>query len=120
MKRKNTKKRTHELRALLIIWDECLHVPLKNLNEVFTCTRKYNVDKEGFRLSSEPGMPGRLLPYNVPYLVDELFCMMVNVKGQRLLQTAADPTTPAKDRSGRLNKIEKPDLNFIFNKIKGV
>ena len=34
MKRKNTKKRIHELRALLIIWDECLHVPLKNLNEV--------------------------------------------------------------------------------------
>lgn len=34
MKCKKTKKSIHELRALLIIWDECLHVPLKNLNEV--------------------------------------------------------------------------------------
>jgi len=93
---------------------------LKRYNVVFTCKRKILFDDEGNVIGYEPGVPGRILPFNVPYLMDELLCMQVDRKGQRFLQTSADYKIPAKDRSGRLNKIEKADLSFIFNKIKGV
>lgn len=93
---------------------------LKRYNVVFTCKRKIIFDKDGDIVCYEPGVPGRILPFNVPYLMDELFCMQVDRKGQRFLQTSVDYKIPAKDRSGKLNTKEKADLDFIFNKIKGV
>lgn len=93
---------------------------LKGLNVVFTCRKILRQDEGTGLITFEPGMPGRMLPYNVPYLVDELFCMQVDKSGDRYLQTTADRKTPAKDRSGKLESSEKPDLNLIFNKIKGV
>lgn len=93
---------------------------LHGFNIIFTCKRKMIQDKDGVIICYEPGMPGRMLPFNIPYLVDELFCMQVDRKGNRYLQTSADRKIPAKDRSGKLDKEEKPDLDFIFNKIIGV
>jgi hypothetical protein len=47
----------------------------------------------------------------------------MNVDGKteeyRYLQTQPDISYHAKDRSGKLNKIERPNLKMIINKVMG-
>jgi hypothetical protein len=64
-------------------------------------------------------MPGKVLPFNLPYLVDEVFCMRLNRDGSRYLQTVGDRKYVAKDRSGKLSPQEDPNITSIFNKIRG-
>jgi phage nucleotide-binding protein len=66
-------------------------------------------------------MPGRTLSQQVPYFFDEVLCLQMaededGVK-YRYLQTQPSVTHTAKDRSGKLNDPEEPDLTKIFNKI---
>lgn len=85
---------------------------------IFTSKMKRVEDSEGNPVRYEPYLPGRVLPFNLPYLVDEVFCMKINRGGDRVLQTAADRKFIAKDRSGKLAPEEQPDLVKIFNKIR--
>lgn len=89
---------------------------LPGKNVVFICRMIRKEDDSGV-VTFEPNMPGRLLPYNLPYMVDELFVMKMDRKGKRFLQTAFDRKFPAKDRSGKLEAEEQPNLTAIFNKI---
>jgi len=70
-----------------------------------------------------PSAPGKQLPDALPYLFDLLMPMLVGKladgKTYRYLQTQACTQYEAKDRSGKLDPIEEPDLTKIFNKIKG-
>lgn len=70
-----------------------------------------------------PSMPGTKLAPQLPYLFDEVFRLGVNKSAQgdsyRFLQTQPDIQYEAKDRSGALDMIEKPDLTHIITKIKG-
>lgn len=49
--------------------------------------------------------------------LDECFYMHITDKGERFLLTEATNVSHAKDRSGKLDKLEKPNLNDIKEKI---
>lgn len=67
-----------------------------------------------------PSMPGQQLGPGLPYLFDFVLPMRAGEtdKGTkyRYLQTSADVQWLAKDRSGKLSAIEKPDLTRLFSK----
>lgn len=68
-----------------------------------------------------PSMPGSKLGPALPYLFDEVFRLGIGQgpdgKPYRFLQTHPDMQYDAKDRSGKLDPIEPPDITHIFNKI---
>ncbi len=78
-----------------------------------------------------PKMPGRTLTADLPFFFDQCLVLRLgeanrkNDDGEdekytyRFLQTAPDLTYEAKDRSDQLNAKEKPDLTYLFKKIKG-
>lgn len=80
--------------------------------------RKVENDDDG-TITFEAYLPGKVLPFDLPYLVDEVLCLQISKKGERFLQTQIDRKRICKDRSGRLDEFERPDLTAIFNKIKG-
>lgn len=70
----------------------------------------------------KPSMPGKALVENIPYLFDLMLAMRIyeddeSEKQMRYLQTQPSLTYEAKDRSGKLNDMEKPDLGKLFKKI---
>lgn len=92
-------------------------------NVVMSCKMERIKDEEIGRFIFMPMMPGTKLGQSIPYLFDEVFALRVE-KGEdgadyRVLQTSADANYEAKDRSGRLDKFEKPSLRHIEKKIKG-
>lgn len=68
-----------------------------------------------------PSMPGKTLTNGLPFFFDEVLVMRVhegeNGDSWRYLQTNLDMQFIAKDRSGKLDKMEKPDLTHLFHKI---
>jgi hypothetical protein len=68
-----------------------------------------------------PLMPGRVLDQHMPYMFDEVFqlCTFNDGEGKPYgaIRTRRDNANEAKDRSGRLDNWERPDLTAIFNKI---
>ena len=71
-----------------------------------------------------PSMPGQQLGPALPYLFDFVLPMRIGETDKgveyRYLQTKADIQWEAKDRSGKLNTIEKPNLTKLFNKALGI
>ena len=90
---------------------------LKGKNTIFTSKLIVRQDEESGRISEELLMPGRVLPTQIPYMVDELFCLQVDRKGVPFLQTQPDRLRFCKDRSGALEAKEQPDMTAIINKI---
>lgn len=81
---------------------------------------RFKNDQTGAMLNG-PMMPGQKLGQAMPYFPDELFNL--NVEGiapntYRYLKTQPDFQYDAKDRSGVLDPIERPDLGYIIKKIK--
>lgn len=67
-----------------------------------------------------PLMPGQQLDQHMPYMFDECFQLVtINNNGniQSALRTQRDNMNEAKDRSGRLDMWEPPDITHIINKI---
>lgn len=63
-------------------------------------------------------MPGQKIPENLPAFFDEI--LYYGIKGdKRYILTQATDEAFAKDRSGNLEKFEKPNLAEIAMKIKG-
>ncbi len=66
-------------------------------------------------------MPGTKLGPQIPYLFDEVFRLGIGKTPEgvdyRFFQTQPDLQYAAKDRSGRLDPIERPDFTFVINKI---
>lgn len=92
---------------------------LKGRNTVFTSKLISIQDEETMKVTEELFLPGKVLGTQVPYLVDELFCLRMDRKGKPLLQTKPDRTRFCKDRSGALDAEESiMDLTVLFNKIK--
>ena len=71
-------------------------------------------------------LPGQTASQSIPYPFDEFFYMGVaetpgkdgKMVKYNYLQTSRDSRCEAKDRSGALEFIERPDLTYIFNKIR--
>jgi phage nucleotide-binding protein len=66
-----------------------------------------------------PSMPGNTLTTNVPYMFDLVLRLEANKKGDRIIHTASSFTQTCKDRSGKLDKTEAPDLGALIKKISG-
>ena len=95
---------------------------LKGKNVVMTAKAEYFKDENGVTKWG-PMMPGKTLTQGLPYFFDEVLSLAAyrGVQGEHIsLQTKADMTYEAKDRSGKLDFFEFPDLQNVFNKIYGV
>lgn len=79
-------------------------------------------DEQG-RMLYSPSMPGNKLAQSLGFFFDEVFALRVE-KGEdgkniRMLQCDTDGLWQAKDRSGKLDPWEMPDLGEIIRKIGG-
>lgn len=96
---------------------------LKNKNTVFTSKLIQRQDEESGVITQELFIPGQVIPNQVPYMVDELFCMQVDRKNIPYLQTTPDRMRFCKDRSGALDDKEYgsngdiPNMTDLFTKI---
>ena len=95
---------------------------LKNKNVVIICKEKMVVD-EGIELVT-PSMPGKSLVEAVPYLFDIVAHMEIienfdddDDESFRALRCQPTDDVVAKDRSGKLNELEEPNLKKLFRKI---
>ena len=90
---------------------------------IYFSAKQERVQDESGRLLFGPSMPGQKLAQQIPYLFDEVFSYQVvkdtNGVPTRMLLTQPDGISVAKDRSGKLDMFEAPDLGAIINKIKG-
>lgn len=68
-----------------------------------------------------PSMPGQKLSQQLPYFFDFVFAYRVEKNSDdelvRVLQTNRDATHEAKDRSGKLDMYEAPNMAAIRNKV---
>ena len=87
-------------------------IPEKNV--VFTA--KELKDETGAIMVSRPSMPGKTLTNGIAYFFDEVF-FMKSTKNGRMLHTLDSSTYNAKDRSGRLEKLEEANLTNVMRKI---
>ena len=95
---------------------------LPGKNVYFSAKMERSQTEEGLQLYT-PSLPGTKLSQGVGYFFDEEFAF-VTIKDeegnfQRVLQTFSDTSYEAKDRSGKLDFYEAPDLSSIFRKIAG-
>ena len=90
---------------------------IKGKNTLFTSKLIVRQDEESGKISEELLMPGKVLPAQIPYMVDELFCLQADRKGVTFLQTSPDRMRFCKDRSGALEAKEEPNMTAIINKI---
>ena len=95
---------------------------LKGKNVIMTAKAEFTKDENGVTRWN-PMMPGKALTQGLPYFFDFVFAYATfrGVGGEhKSLQTTVDMTYEAKDRSGKLDFFEYPDLTQIFNKIYGI
>ena len=75
------------------------------------------------RILYAPSMPGNKTGQSLPYFFDEVLALRVERDAdgntQRALMCDSDGLWLAKDRSGKLDAWEAPDLGAIINKIGG-
>jgi len=75
------------------------------------------------RMLYNPGMPGKSLTQGLPYFFDEVLALRVEKDAdgntQRALMCDSDGLWAAKDRSGKLDAWEAPDLGALIVKIGG-
>ena len=93
---------------------------------VYMTAKQAQIQDESGRLYFGPEMPGQKLGPGLPYWFDEVFALRLMehtdpesgvVKTVRTLQTASDEAFIAKDRSGKLQRFEDPNLERVMNKI---
>jgi phage nucleotide-binding protein len=95
---------------------------LPNKHVYFTAKCDKSQDETG-RMLFAPSMPGKSLSMQIPYFFDLLLALRVekDAEGvaQRALMCDSDGIWQAKDRSGKLDTWEAPDLGAIIRKIGG-
>jgi phage nucleotide-binding protein len=88
----------------------------------FTAKCEKTADESG-RILYAPSMPGNKTGQALPYFFDEVLALRVekDAEGvaQRALMCDSDGIWQAKDRSGKLDTWEAPDLSAIIAKIGG-
>lgn len=86
-------------------------------NVVIIC-KIHEIDDDG-EILRRPKVAGKLLPEALPFMFDEVFTLMKDKDDETYVLTEKIGSKwYAKDRSRTLKKKEKPDLTYIFNKIK--
>lgn len=96
-------------------------IPGKNV--YMSAKMEYTKDELTGAMKYGPMMPGAKLGQQLPYLFDEVFRLGVfkTTKNEqyRALVTQPELQYVAKDRSGKLDAIEQPNLAHIISKITG-
>lgn len=95
---------------------------IKGKHVYFTAKLEKQQDEMG-RILYAPSMPGNKSGQQLPYFFDEVLALRVE-KGEdgkpvRALMCESDGLWTAKDRSGKLDAWEAPDLGEIIRKIGG-
>lgn len=89
-------------------------------NVYFSAKCEKSQDQEG-RILYSPSMPGNKTGQSLPYFFDEVLALRVekDAEGntQRALMCDSDGLWQAKDRSGKLDPWEAPDLGDLIKKI---
>lgn len=91
---------------------------IPNYHVVFICLSKVEKDQDGRRFAAVE-MIGSISD-KLAGFVDEFLYLRVNDKEERELICSSTGSIIAKDRSGRLDKIEPANLGKIFKKILGI
>jgi hypothetical protein len=91
---------------------------LPNRHVYFSAQMEKSADEQG-GIAYAPAMPGNKFAQKVPYFFDEIFAFRKEA-GEFALMTSSDGIWSAKDRSGKLDLWEPPDLGAIIRKISGV
>jgi phage nucleotide-binding protein len=94
---------------------------LPEKNVYMTAKLEKQQDEMG-RVLYSPSMPGNKTGQQLPYFFDEVFALRVEkdeANTYRALLTDSDGIWQAKDRSGKLNAWEEPNLGAIIKKIRG-
>lgn len=91
---------------------------------VYFSAKMIRIEDEYSGISTfRPGMPGKTLVNGLPFFFDEVLALRIGEEEDgtkfRYLQTESDMQYTAKDRSGKLDLIERPDLTYIFDKVLG-
>ena len=89
---------------------------LPNKNVIFLAKEEMRETDMG-TFVIQPIMPGQIMKVQLPYLFDLVARLTIDKQGNRYLQTTSDRQTNCKDRSGKLEAKEPPDLTYIFEKI---
>lgn len=96
---------------------------LPNRHVYFTAKCEKTQDESG-RVMYSASMPGNKTGQALPYFFDEVLALRVEKDAdnntQRALMCDSDGLWLAKDRSGKLDSWEAPDLGLIIQKIGGV
>ena len=95
---------------------------IPNKHVYFTAKCEKATDETG-RILYAPSMPGNKTGQQLPYFFDEVLALRVEKDqegvAQRALMCDSDGIWQAKDRSGKLEQWEAPDLGAIIAKIGG-
>lgn len=95
---------------------------LPGKNVYFSAKLEKSQDEMG-KLLYNPAMPGKALTQGLPYFFDEVLALRVerdaDGNAHRALMCDSDGLWLAKDRSGKLDPWEAPDLGAIIAKIGG-
>lgn len=109
-------------------YGEMFRKTMEHLNKLYYLPQKHTyliakqgLVEEGGGKIRKPYFPGEALNVNVPHMYDEVWHIGLNtVPGQPkpvlAVRTVATFDTFARDRSGRLNELEYPELSQLFNK----
>jgi phage nucleotide-binding protein len=96
---------------------------LPNRHVYMTAKLEKSQDEMG-RLLYAPSMPGNKTGQALPYFFDEVLALRcekdADGNAQRALLCQSDGLWQAKDRSGKLDQWEAPDLGAVIAKIEGV
>lgn len=93
---------------------------LPHYHVVFVALRTRDKDEKSETFGSwVPDVVGKSAKNMLESHVDELLMYSFNKEGKRILITDRTPKSAGKDRSGKLDLTEKPDLQAILDKIKG-
>lgn len=90
---------------------------------VYVSAKMEKIQNDNGKIFYGPSAPGTKVAEALPYFFDEVFALRVEMnqdgKLERMLQTFNDGVYQAKDRSGKLDAYEVPDLGAVIAKIGG-
>lgn len=89
---------------------------IPHYNVAFTCLTKVEKDDNGRRFAGFDLIGS--ISDKLPQFFDAVLYLRANEKGERELICNSTDSIIAKDRSGRLDKVEQADLGYVFHKIQ--
>ena len=122
--KKNTKDPRQAYGALIDVMGDLIRA-FRDIEgkHVYMTAKVEKTQDEQNRILYGPAMPGARLAQQIGYFFDEVFALRVEKgedgKSVRALQCDTDGLWSAKDRSGKLEAWELPDLGDIIKKIGG-